>query len=152
MIKIARMQSGEDVVADVKEIRANESDTRALAYEFDNAFTVTLLQSSSNMFDDVQTDQYQDEEPPDPLDQLSDLRLQFFPWAPLTNGRNIVTLYSVVSMSDPHQNVMEGYHNALEKFKQLRSDNAEVDNTQVPPRDVYFGEGLGDGSGTKSSD
>ena len=145
MIKIARMQNGEDVVADVKEIRANESDTRALAYEFDNAFTVTLLQSSSNMFDDVQSDQYQDEEPPDPLDQLSDLRLQFFPWSPLSTGRNVVTLFSVVSMSDPHQNVLEGYHNALEKLKSLKENNAEGITTEDSPRDVYFAEDNGDG-------
>ena len=31
-IKIARMQNGEDVVANVKEVRANETDTQALAY------------------------------------------------------------------------------------------------------------------------
>ena len=60
MIKIARMQNGEDVVADVKEIRANETDTQALAYEFENAFTVSLLQSSNDMFQGA--DSYQDED------------------------------------------------------------------------------------------
>ena len=143
MIKIARMQNGEDVVADVKEIRANETDTQALAYEFENAFTVSLLQSSNDMFKGA--DSYQDEEPPDPLDSLSDLRLQFFPWSPLSTGRNVVTLFSVVSMSDPHQNVLEGYHNALEKLKSLKENNAEGITTEDSPRDVYFGEDNGDG-------
>jgi len=150
-IKIARMQNGEDVVANVKEVRANETDTQALAYEFENPFTVTLLQSATEMFDGQQDDVYGDA-PPDPMDSLSDLRLQFFPWSPLSKGRNIVTLYSVVAMSDPHVNVMEGYHTALEKFKQLRQDDAQIDNTQVPPRDVYFGEGVGDGRGTEPND
>ena len=143
MIKIARMQNGEDVVADVKEIRANETDTQALAYEFENAFTVSLLQSSNDMFHGA--DSYQDEEPPDPLDSLSHLRLQFFPWSPLSTGRNVVTLFSVVSMSDPHQNVLEGYHNALEKLKSLKENNAEGITTEDSPRDVYFGEDNGDG-------
>ena len=148
-IKIARMQNGEDVIANVKEVRANETDTQALAYEFENPFTVTLLQSTTEMFDGQQDDVYGDT-PPDPMDSLSDLRLQFFPWSPLSKGRNIVTLYSVVAMADPHTNVLEGYHNALEKFKQLQQDDAQIDNTQVPPRDVYFGEGVGDGRGTES--
>ena len=151
-IKIARMQNGEDVVANVKEVRANETDTQALAYEFENPFTVTLLQSATEMFDGQPGDEYMDDTPPDPMDSLSDLRLQFFPWSPLSKGRNIVTLSSVVAMSDPHTNVMEGYHNALEKFKQLRQDDAQIDNTQVPPRDVYFGEGDGDGRRTEPND
>ena len=146
------MQNGEDVVANVKEVRANETDTQALAYEFENPFTVTLLQSATEMFDAQPGDEYMDDTPPDPMDSLSDLRLQFFPWSPLSKGRNIVTLYSVVAMSDPHTNVMEGYHNALEKFKQLRQDDAQIDNTQVPPRDVYFGEGDGDGRRTEPND
>ena len=53
-IKIARMQNGEDVVANVKEVRANETDTQALAYEFENPFTVTLLQSATDMIDGQQ--------------------------------------------------------------------------------------------------
>ena len=45
-VKIARMQNGEDVVADIKEIRPEEGKS-AIAYEFLNAFTCLLYTSPS---------------------------------------------------------------------------------------------------------
>ena len=49
-IKIARMVNGEDVVADIKEVRnapskdytSNPEDLRVLAYEFKDAFSIQL--------------------------------------------------------------------------------------------------------------
>ena len=92
-VKVVRMQNGEDVVADVKEIRP-ESGKSAIAYEFLDAFVVQILRSTEDMFED-KTD----------MDSLGDIKLEFFPWSPLATGRNIVTLYSVVSISDAHSNL-----------------------------------------------
>ena len=86
-IKIARMQSGEDVIADIKEIRESSESTKALAYEFEEAFTIQIMQNPEDYFQ---------EEGKDPIESLQDMQIQFFPWSPLTKGRNLVTLLSVV--------------------------------------------------------
>ena len=128
-VKVIRMQNGEDVVADVKEIRP-ESGKSAIAYEFLDAFVVTILRSTEDMFsEEVET----------PMDELGEIQLEFFPWSPLGTGRNIVTLYSVVSISDPHSNVIEGWQQAIEKYKSLKKDDAKVDYSETPPDNLFAG-------------
>jgi len=128
-VKVVRMQSGEDIVANVKEIRPEEGKS-AIAYEFIDAFTVQILRSTEDMFN---------EEVEVPMDELGEIQLEFFPWAPLATGRNIVTLYSVVAISDPHSNVVEGWKTAIEKYKSLKKDDAEIDYTQTPPDNLFAG-------------
>ena len=48
-VKVVRMQNGEDVITDVKEIRPEEGKS-AIAYEFLDAFTVTILRPTEDMF------------------------------------------------------------------------------------------------------
>jgi len=141
-VKVVRMQNGEDVVADVKEIRP-ESGKSAIAYEFIDAFTVQILRSSEDMFNEsIET----------PMDELGEIDLEFFPWSPLATGRNIVTLYSVVAISDPHSNVIEGWQQAIAKYKSIKKDDAKVDYTQTPPPNLSDWENNGDGRGTESTD
>ena len=128
-VKVVRIQSGEDIVANVKEIRPEEGKS-AIAYEFIDAFTVQILRSTEDMFN---------EEVEGPMDELGEIQLEFFPWAPLATGRNIVTLYSVVAISDPHSNVVEGWRTAIEKYKSLKKDDAEIDYTQTPPDNLFAG-------------
>ena len=135
-IKIARMQSGEDVIADIKEIRESAESTKALAYEFEGAFTIQIMQNPEDYFQ---------EENVDPIESLLDMQIQFFPWSPLTKGRNLVTLLSVVAISDPHERVMQGYQEVLEKFKKLNTDDAKIDYSQTPPTNLLVGESAGDG-------
>ena len=129
-VKVVRMQNGEDIVADVKEIRP-ESGKSAIAYEFIDAMSVQILRSTEDMFDDTKS---QD------MESLGDIKLEFFPWSPLATGRNIVTLYSVVAISDPHSNVIEGWQQSIEKYKSLKKDDAKVDHTQKPPDNLFVGE------------
>ena len=140
MIKIARMQSGEDVIADVKEIRESPESKQALGYEFADAFTAMIQRPTDSMFLTEETQE-------DSLEQLKDMKLEFFPWAPLASGRNIVSLFSVVSMSEPHENVLAGYQQVLEQYKNLQKpkDNAEIDYSQTPPADLLIGESDGAG-------
>ena len=140
MIKIARMQSGEDVIADVKEIRESPDSKQALGYEFADAFTAMIQRPTDSMFLTEETQE-------DSLEQLKDMKLEFFPWAPLASGRNIVSLFSVVSMSDPHENVLAGYEQVLEQYKNVQKpkDNAETDYSQTPPADLLIGESDGAG-------
>tara|TARA_B100001250_G_scaffold197609_1_gene169612 strand:- start:468 stop:869 length:402 start_codon:yes stop_codon:yes gene_type:complete len=129
-VKVVRMQNGEDIVADVKEIRP-ESGKSAIAYEFIDAMSVQILRSTEDMFDETKS---QD------MESLGDIKLEFFPWSPLATGRNIVTLYSVVAISDPHSNVIEGWQQAIEKYKSLKKEDAKVDYTQKPPDNLFVGE------------
>ena len=126
-VKVVRMQNGEDVIADVKEIRPEEGKS-AIAYEFLGAMAVQILRSTEDMFEE-KTD----------MESLGDIQLEFFPWSPLATGRNIVTLYSVVAISDPHTNVIEGWQQALEKYKSLRKDDAKVDYSETPPDNLFAG-------------
>tara|TARA_B100000700_G_scaffold137309_1_gene153281 strand:- start:461 stop:847 length:387 start_codon:yes stop_codon:yes gene_type:complete len=126
-VKVVRMQNGEDVIADVKEIRPEEGKS-AIAYEFLGAMAVQILRSTEDMFEE-KTD----------MESLGDIQLEFFPWSPLATGRNIVTLYSVVAISDPHINVIEGWQQALEKYKSLRKDDAKVDYSETPPDNLFAG-------------
>ena len=126
-VKVIRMQNGEDVVADVKEIHP-ESGKSAIAYEFLDAMVVTILRSTEDMFEEKTE-----------MESLGDIKLEFFPWSPLATGRNIVTLYSVVSISDAHSNVLDGWKQSLEKYKSLTKDDAKIDHTQAPPDNLFAG-------------
>ena len=142
-VKIARMQNGEDVIADIKEIRPDATGKTAIAYEFIDAFTVTILRQVEDMF--------QEGDKVD-MESLGNIELEFFPWSPLSTGRNIVTLYSVVAISDPHSNVVDGWQQAIKKYKEIKKDDAKVDHTQTPPTAVFVGEDNGTGRGTESTD
>ena len=126
-VKVVRMQNGEDVIADVKEIRPEEGKS-AIAYEFLDAMAVQILRSTEDMFEE-KTD----------MESLGDIQLEFFPWSPLATGRNIVTLYSVVAISDPHTNVIEGWQQAIEKYKSLKKEDAKVDYSETPPDNLFAG-------------
>ena len=45
----------------------------------------------------------------------------------------------MVSLSDPHSNVIEGYKQAIEKYKELRKDDAKVDYSETPPDNLFAG-------------
>ena len=110
-VKIARMQSGEDVIADVKEVRASDDHTLPLAYQFTQPYSVVIEQPADKMFE------FQGEETvPDEMD-LSDVQIKLYPWSPLTVGNNIVSVMSVVSLGDPHENVSESYKAILKSHK-----------------------------------
>lgn len=145
-VKVARLQSGEDVIANVKEIREGPEATQALAYEFEHPFTVMVQRNTESMFLTEGTG--------NDLDSLRDMKLEFFPWSPLTTGRNIVTLFSVVSLSEPHVNVLRGYNDVLEQYKTLNTpkSDAEIDYSHTPPADLLIGEDNGDGRGAESAD
>lgn len=112
-VKIARMQSGEDVIADIKEVRADVDTAVPIAYEFVQAYSVMIEQPTEQYTFLVE---HGETEPSQEVD-LKDVQLRLYPWSPLTTGRNIVTINSVVSISDPHENVLDVYHKTLKKYK-----------------------------------
>lgn len=98
-VRVARMQNGEDVIADIKEIRPDATGKTAIAYEFIDAFTVTILRQVEDMF--------QEGDKVD-MESLGNIELEFFPWSPLSTGRNIVTLYSVQFQSHIPTSLTDG--------------------------------------------
>ena len=115
-VKVARMQNGEDVIADIKEVRADSDSPHPIAYEFVHAFTVIIQESEES-----KQPQFLVEGQVAPVQEidLANSQLKLYPWSPLTLGRNIVTINSVVSIGDPHKNVLKIYEETLEKLKPI---------------------------------
>tara|TARA_S200000501_G_scaffold235368_1_gene220726 strand:- start:1305 stop:1700 length:396 start_codon:yes stop_codon:yes gene_type:complete len=129
-IKIARMANGEDVVADIKEVRDKEGDdARVLAYEFQDAFSIQLEMNEKDFLV---------EEKDNPL---GDIRMRFYPYFPLTVGANFISLQHVVSIADPHWEVVKRYEEALTTIKKSKpqKDDVKVDYSEVPPNGILVG-------------
>jgi len=112
-VKIARMQNGEDVIAEIKEVRATADSAVPIAYEFVQPYSILIERPSQEYSFLVEEGEV---EPSEEID-LKDVQLRLYPWSPLTTGRSIVTINSVVSLSDAHQNVLDAYHKTLKKYK-----------------------------------
>ena len=100
-----------DVIADVKEIRP-ESGKSAIAYEFLDAFSVTILRPTEDMFREEDTDS---------MDCLGDIKLEFFPWSPLSTGRTL--LHCIV-----------WYHYLIPTATSLRDTNKQLKNIKSKER------------------
>ena len=131
-VKIARMSNGEDVIADIKEVRSGEGDdARVLAYEFIEAFSITLETDEQ----DYLVEEVAGEKVEQP--QLNNIRMRFFPYFPLTVGSNFITLNHVVSMADPHVEVRKRYDQARNTTTaEARTDATEIDYSEAPPSDL----------------
>ena len=135
-VKIARMANGEDVIADIKEVRSGEGDdARILAYEFVEAYSVTLETDEQDFLVESL-----DEELPPETPQLNNIRMRFFPYFPLTVGSNFITLNAVVSIADPHLEVLKRYNQArYQTTSEARTDAIQVDYSEAPPSDLLIG-------------
>lgn len=133
-VKIARMSNGEDVIADIKEVRSGEGDdARVLAYEFIEAFSITLETDEQ----DYLVEEVAGEKVEQP--QLNNIRMRFFPYFPLTVGSNFITLNHVVSMADPHVEVRKRYDQARNTTTaEARTDATETDYSEAPPSDLLI--------------
>ena len=129
-VKVARMQNGEDVIADIQDIRESPQATQTMGYVFEDAFTIQIMSAAASQFgEEIQQDT---------LEGMQDCDLQFLPWSPLTVSKQIITPLSVVSIGDPHSNVLDRYKEVLAKWKTVNTVNkdVEVDYTQAPPTNV----------------
>lgn len=133
-VKIARMSNGEDVIADIKEVRSGEGDdARVLAYEFIEAFSITLETDEQDYLVE-EVGEKKVEQP-----QLNNIRMRFFPYFPLTVGSNFITLNHVVSMADPHVEVRKRYDQARNTTTaEARTDATETDYSEAPPSDLLI--------------
>ena len=129
-VKVARMANGEDVIADIKEVRDSEGDeARVLAYEFKDSFSIQLEMNDQEFL-------VEEAGKPNPL---GDIRMRFYPFFPLTVGSNFISLQHVVSIADPHGEVLKRDEDALKTIKKSRKDDVKVDYSEVPPEGLVIG-------------
>ena len=129
-VQVARMANGEDVIADIKEVRNSEGDdARVLAYEFIDSFSIQLEMNDQEFL----VEEAGKENP------LGNLRMRFYPFFPLTVGSNFISLQHVVSIADPHWEVLKRYEEALQTIKKSRKDDVKVDYSEIPPSGLVIG-------------
>ena len=144
-VKIARLKSGEDVIADVKEVSAKDDPNKvAVAFQFTEPYTV-ILEDSEEMEmamwgeglvtdDEAEvTDEVFLDEEGNPEPQLTDANadeakqptLILYPWCPLARNREFyLRIDEVVTVYDPHTQVIDKYTELLEDKKRVNQSSA----------------------------
>ena len=106
-VKLAILKSGEDIVADIKEMLVGEGDdAKVVGYFLTKPCTVSLNTKALKVDDDVDRDTYQ---------------LKLVPWCPLTKQDKIpITADWVVTIVDPIDKIKAMYEKEV-----LGSGNSE---------------------------
>lgn len=102
-VKIVRLKSGEDIIADIKEVYLKEDEQKIAALQFEDPFSVALEQDPASMFSEGS-----------PV-KVSNPKVHMVSWIPLSASRKIfVEPTEVVCAYDPHTAVLEQYQRILE--------------------------------------
>ena len=115
-VKLAILKSGEDIVADIKEMIVGEGDdARVVGYHLNRPCGVTL--NSKNIKIDDEKDTYQ---------------LKLFPWCPLTKQEKIpISADWVVTIVDPIDKITEMYtKEVLEDGSESSSSDKQTDSSK----------------------
>jgi|TARA_R100000234_G_C4904246_1_gene136971 hypothetical protein len=118
-IKLALLKSGEDIVADWRELVLNEGDDKVAAYLASYPYVVTINKT------DIPH-----------ADEPAKVGLSYFPWMPLSKDTEIpVDPDWVVTMVDPIDEVKKSYEEKVNVIKERRNgdspnnrDNTDSDN------------------------
>ncbi len=95
-VRIVRLRNGEDIIADVQEVRDRESN-EAVAIKFDTPYSVA-----------IHADEYKREV--NKAIKLSNPKIEMFPWAPLSKEKEIFIAWNeVLCFYEPHQAVLDQY-------------------------------------------
>ena len=115
-VKLALLKSGEDVVADIKEMVVGEGDNaRVVGYILTKPCGLSL--NSKNIKVDDEKDTYQ---------------LKLFPWCPLTKQEKIpISADWVVTIVDPIDKITEMYtKEVLEDGSESSSSDKQADSSK----------------------
>ncbi len=115
-VKLAILKSGEDIVADIKEMVVGEGDdARVVGYFLTKPCGVSL--NSKNIKVDDEKDTYQ---------------LKLFPWCPLTKQEKIpISADWVVTIVDPIDKITEMYtKEVLEDGSESSSSDKQADSSK----------------------
>lgn len=111
-IKLVMLKSGEDVIADIKEMTVPGSDgeDKVVGYFFGFPCRVKL-------FGDVSSSESSNQNP---------LKLQLIPWNPLSEDEYIPVVADwVIGMVEPIQKLKETYLKGLEKYEQSKTPSID---------------------------
>ena len=103
-VKLVMLKSGEDIIADVKEIKSVEQEI--VGYYFDNPLVVEISQPEEPtvLSESASRRQY-----------ASKISVQFFPWIPLSEETKVPCSADwVVTIVEPVQNVKALYQERLD--------------------------------------
>lgn len=101
-IKIVMLKSGEDVIADVKEIYLQE-DGPVVGYYLSKPYIVKLYEKRMTLNEDINKNDHS-------------FDILFTPWAPLSKDKEFNIPFDwVVSIYEPHEDVKNSYVNKMEE-------------------------------------
>ena len=135
-VRVVRMQNGEDVIADVYEMRDGK-DGPPLAYKLDKPYCV-VIQEQRNLFEEPE---YSAESKT--LDQLD---IEFTAYVPFSKNPHIFMPVNNVSF------IYAPIDALIEKYQELTAENAEIDVVEERSESVPAGDDDGTGRGTVDSD
>ena len=98
-VRIARLKSGEDVIADIQEICPKDAPEKPVAYLFGKPYIVDAVENK-----DLQV---LTEEP----QQIDDISVMFYPWAPMSAEEKVMCpIEWVVTIYRPYEIITEKYN------------------------------------------
>jgi hypothetical protein len=110
-VKIARLRSGEDIIADIKEIIHRETE-KVISLNFTIPYMVGLEESVESMFSETGTS------------KISSPRVRFFPWMPLAKDNSVyIDPSEVICIYDPYKQVLEQYEKLKEAIEHGGGDD-----------------------------
>lgn len=120
-IKLAVLKSGEDVIADVKELILRD---RIVGYTFINPATVRFLDPDSIYFPENNID------------------IVFAPWIPLTSQKEIpVAPDWIITLVDPIPQVIDKYKEGIKDGRDQSSDSNDTGETNISSKGDRIGTG-----------
>ena len=111
-VKIAVLKSGEDVIADIKEIVEKETD-KQISLLFENPYVVSIEKQDSLLLTEEA--------------ETPSANIHFSSWMPLTKETKIMIPHDwVVTIVEPHEDILNSY---LEKFGET-NDSQSIDTEE----------------------
>jgi hypothetical protein len=115
-VKLAILKSGEDIVADIKELV--DDDGNIISLIFCNPVVVKLI-TNQTLLESENENEY---------------KVAFYPWVPLSKDKNIpVRKDWIVSIIEPVDLVKDSYTQRMDKNGRTESGNADSLNEQYIP-------------------
>ena len=105
-IKVVMLKSGEDVIADVKEIYV---DDNVVGYQINRPYIVKLFEKQQMLLNEN-------------VEENLGYDILFTPWAPLSADKTfIIPAEWVVTIYEPHDDVKKSYNNKMEETNERSS-------------------------------